>query len=244
MWAPITGPISETKTGSEPKTSRHVLDQLLGRLGVVDVLDDPAVGAVGVALAGEVDHALERAAPRPDPLDRGDLLLEREDRLDLQCRAEERLGGADPAALAQVLERVDREPHLQAVAGLLDPRPSTSSPSPPSAAARAAAIVKQSRPAAGRAAVVDVDPLAALALVDQALARLVGGLEGPGDPGREVDRDDVSCPPRAAARRPRRSRRPTAGRCVAPSLLREGARRRCRSRRSPTRAAGRPSRVT
>ena len=46
--------------------------------------------------------------------------------------------------------------------------------------------------AAGRRARVhDVDPLAALAFVDQPLARLVGGLEGAGDAGRDVDRDDL-----------------------------------------------------
>ena len=43
MWAPITGPTSETKTGSVPKISRHSLDQVPGGLGVVDVLDDPGV---------------------------------------------------------------------------------------------------------------------------------------------------------------------------------------------------------
>ena len=42
-------------------------------------------------------------------LDGRDLAVDREDRLDLQRRAEERLRGADPAAAAQVLERVDGE---------------------------------------------------------------------------------------------------------------------------------------
>ena len=61
----------------------------------------------------QVDHPLERAARGPDPLDRRDLRLDGEDRLDLQRRAEPRLGAGDPPAAAQVLERVDREPQLQ-----------------------------------------------------------------------------------------------------------------------------------
>ena len=44
--------------------------------------------------------------------------------------------------------------------------------------------------AGGRARVQHVDPLAALVFLDQPLARLVGGLEGAGDAGRDVDRDD------------------------------------------------------
>ena len=52
------------------------LDHLAGRLGVADVLDDPCVGAVAVALAGEVDKAGEGPTPGPNPLDRGHLLLE------------------------------------------------------------------------------------------------------------------------------------------------------------------------
>ena len=95
-----------------------LLDEVAGRLGVLDVLDDPGVGAVGVALAGVLDQALEGAAPGPHALDRRDLLLERQDRLDLQRRAEQRLGRADPAAPPQELERVDREPDLDSVARL------------------------------------------------------------------------------------------------------------------------------
>ena len=37
-----------------------------------------------------------------------------------------------------------------------------------------------------------MQPLAALVLVDQPLARLAGGLEGAGDAGRDVDRDDFA----------------------------------------------------
>ncbi len=95
-----------------------LLDQVARRLGVLDVLDDPGVGAVGVALAGVLDQALEGAATGPHALDRSDLILEREDRLDLQRRPEQRPRGADTAAPPQELERVDREPHLQSIARL------------------------------------------------------------------------------------------------------------------------------
>ena len=45
-----------------------------------------------------IDHPLERAAPGPDALDRLDLALDREDRLDLERRADPGLGAADPPA--------------------------------------------------------------------------------------------------------------------------------------------------
>ena len=69
-WAPITGPTSDTNTGSEPKISRHSLDQAPRRLGVLDVLDDPGVGAVGVALARVLDQPLEGAPSGAHALDR------------------------------------------------------------------------------------------------------------------------------------------------------------------------------
>ena len=121
MWAPITGPISEMKTGSVPKTSRQSPTRTWAVSGSWMCWTTQASAPSCVALAREVDHALEGAAAGADALDRGDLLLEREDRLDLQRRADEGLGGADPTALAQVLERVDREPHLERVAHLVDP---------------------------------------------------------------------------------------------------------------------------
>src|SRR5262249_62274701 len=45
--------------------------------------------------------------------------------------------------------------------------------------------------AAAGGAVEAPDSLAAPAVVDQPLARLAGGVAGPGDPGRDVDRDDL-----------------------------------------------------
>ena len=77
------------------------------------MLDEEAVVAVLAQRAEVVDHALERAAPRADPLDRDDLALDRQDRLDPQRGADPRLRAADPAAAAQELQRVDREQDLQ-----------------------------------------------------------------------------------------------------------------------------------
>ena len=66
-----------------------------------------------------------------------------------------------------------------------------SAPPAPPPAARAGGQHHQPLPAGAGAAVVDVDPLASLALVQQALPGLLGRLAGSRDPGREVDRDDV-----------------------------------------------------
>src|SRR5258705_10276948 len=53
----------------------------------LDVLDDPGVVAAVVARAQEVDHSLERAARGADALDRRDLSVRREERLDLERAA-------------------------------------------------------------------------------------------------------------------------------------------------------------
>src|SRR5258708_5576918 len=55
-----------------------------------------------------------------DAPDRGDLLAERQDRLDLEGRADHRPRAADPPALPQVLEGVQAEPDVEALTGLLD----------------------------------------------------------------------------------------------------------------------------
>ena len=161
MWAPITGPISETNTGSEPNTCRHSSTRRRAVSGSWMCWTTQASAPALLALVGELDHALERAPARAHALDRRDLLLEREDRLDLQRRAEQRLRGADPPAPAQVLERVDREPHLQRLARRARPAPSPRPRSRPRAAARAAISTISALAAAGRAAVPDADPLAA-----------------------------------------------------------------------------------
>src|SRR6202012_5598362 len=164
--------------------------QQFGGLRVLDVLDDPGVGARFVQLAAVAAQPLQRARARADPFDRGDFTVDREDRLDLQRAADPGAGAADAAALAQVLERVDGEPHLQRLAHL------------PGAGDRllgAAARFDRRRGrkdaeagrAAGHLGVVEVDALAVPALVDQPLARLVGGLEGARDRRGDVDRDDL-----------------------------------------------------
>src|SRR5581483_2712873 len=141
-------------------------------------------------LARVVDHPLERPPARADALDRGDLLAQGQDRLDLQRRAEPGLGGPDPPALAQVLERVDREPHLELLAAVLrrGQRPGAVRTSRRRGSGREH---HHPLPAARGAAVVHVNALAALPLGDQALLRLRGGLAGPGDARGQVDRDDV-----------------------------------------------------
>src|SRR5881394_3526535 len=82
-----------------------VVDQAGGGLVVLDVLDDPGVEVGVVALAGIVAQALDRAGPGADTLHRGDLLLQGEDRLDLQRRANEGAGAADPAAAPPSAQR-------------------------------------------------------------------------------------------------------------------------------------------
>ena len=160
------------KDGVEPKTSRQWPTRIWAVSGSWMCWTTQASAPSSWRARAKSTIRSKRPPSRPHPLDRRDLLLEREDRLDLQGRAEEGLRGADPAALAQVLERVDREPHLEHVANLLDP------------GHHGLAVAaggrdfggpdrEQAGATAGRAAVVDANPLAALALVDQALARLV-----------------------------------------------------------------------
>ena len=118
-WAPRTAPISEVKTGSQPKISRaSSIRPAAVSSSWMYWTTQPSNPCV-VALARVVAQALERAGAGADPLDRGDLLLEGQDRLDLQGAADPGAGAADAAAAAQVLEGVDREPHLQLFAGLL-----------------------------------------------------------------------------------------------------------------------------
>src|SRR5881394_225207 len=168
-----------------------VVDQAGGGLVVLDVLDDPGVEVGVVALAGIVAQALDRAGPGADTLHRGDLLLQGEDRLDLQRRANEGAGAADPAAAPQVLERVDREPHLQLLTGLLSARHRCISPSAAGSGRRGAARA-EAHSAGRRARIENLDSLAALAFVDEALAGLAGRLAGAGDTGRDMDRGDLA----------------------------------------------------
>ena len=141
-WAPITGPISEVKAGSPPKISRQSSASAAAVAVVLDVLDDPGVGAGFMQLAGVAAQPLERPGSGPHPFDRGDFAVDREDRLDLQGAADPGAGAADAAALPQVLEGVDREPHLQLLAHL-PARPSASSAAPPASTAAAAASTQR-----------------------------------------------------------------------------------------------------
>src|SRR4029079_11885765 len=85
-----------------------------------------------------LDETLEDAASGPNALDRRDLVVEGEDRLDREAEAHPGAGGPDPPAATQVLERVDREPHPQvlpcradALDDGLDRLPGGGPPAPP-----------------------------------------------------------------------------------------------------------------
>src|SRR3954453_9770557 len=88
----------------------------LGDLGDLDVLDGERVAAVLAPLLEMCDQAIEGAARGAHALHRLHLTLDREDRLDLERRADPRPRGADAAAPAQVLERVQVHEDLQVVA--------------------------------------------------------------------------------------------------------------------------------
>ena len=170
MWAPITGPTSETKIGSRAEDLAAFARPGAGGLGIVDVLDDPGVAPVVLALPGELDQALEGAPPGAHALDRGDLLLERQDRLDLKRRAEpapaRRRSGrpcaGTRACRSRTTSAAPREPRSARVDRLAPA-------SRRRATARGGDQSHQPMAAAGRAAVDDVDALAAVALVDQPL---------------------------------------------------------------------------
>src|SRR5450759_5767281 len=88
------------------------LDQALGLLVGLDVLDDPAIGSVVVELVHVLDHTFECASRGAHALDGRDFILQRQDRHDLQRAAEPGLGFADAPAAAHVLERIQAEPDL------------------------------------------------------------------------------------------------------------------------------------
>src|SRR3954453_14525221 len=155
-----------------------VFDQGVGGLLVLDVLDDPAVGAGVLALAGVVTHPLQRSGAGADPLDGRDLLLQGEDRLDLEGAADPGAGAADPPTAPQVLERVDRKPHLQRPPRLLAPRQHRLGV-PPGGGRGGGAEGAEAHAAGRRARIHQVQALAVLALVDQPLPGLPRGLEVP-----------------------------------------------------------------
>src|SRR5258708_12522533 len=85
-------------------------DQALGVGQRLGVLDDPLVRAAVAQLAQVPNHSLEGAAVGADAPDRGDLLAERQDRLDLEGRADHRPRPADPPPLPHVLQRLPPDP--------------------------------------------------------------------------------------------------------------------------------------
>src|SRR4051794_27625138 len=97
-----------------------VIDKVRRIARRLSVLDDPLRRAARVDLVHEGEHPLLGAAPRPDLLARRNLGPEGEDRLDLKGTPPHRLCRPDPAALAQVLERVEAEPHIDGLAGGAD----------------------------------------------------------------------------------------------------------------------------
>ena len=119
------------------EASRQASRQELVDVGGRGVDDGEAVRA-GRPAATFVGQVVERA--RPGALARlalDDTVAHLDDRLDRQQRADERLGGADPAAAAQVVEGVECPEHRRRGRGI---------------AAIAAAILSESAPASARRA--------------------------------------------------------------------------------------------
>ncbi len=185
----MTGPTSEVKTGSESKTSRQRSIRRSACSGAWMCCIDPAVGACVVELARVLDHALECPPGGAHALDGHDLVLERQDRLDLQRAAQPGLGLADAPSALEVLEGVQAEPYFEHLA-----RRSHARGDGVLVGARASGggggEHQQPHPAAGGFRVQDLDAIAQATLCEQPV-RLVGGLAGARDAAGEVDRDDI-----------------------------------------------------
>ncbi len=178
----------EDRLGAEDLTA--AVGEPLGDVGRLDVLDRPRVGAVVVAGAGVVHHPLERARRGADPLDRGDLAADREDRLDPQRAPDPRLRAADPPAAAQVLERVDREPDLRRLDRLLGPRADRVDVAARLRGGRRRQDA-EAEAAARRPRVHDRD--SPVGVAGQGVGRrLARALYGARDVARQMDRDDVA----------------------------------------------------
>ena len=108
---PMTGPISETNSGvAAVDLARRAAARRSTTSGAWMCWMTNTSRRSSRRSLQVVDEPLERAPGRAHALDRRDLALDREDRLDLQRRADPRLRRADAPAAAQELERVDREP--------------------------------------------------------------------------------------------------------------------------------------
>ena len=225
--APSTGPTSVQNSGSVPKIAcpRRRGARRRRRLGV---LHDPVARAAVVQLAQVGDHPLERAAVRPHAPDGSDLGAERQDRLDLQRRADHRLGGADAPATAQVLERVEAEPDVERLARPLDGGDDRVRVAPRSARLAASSTRQPRPPAPVCPSITSTLPAVLRWQQPCGFARaLAGARQAAGD----VDRDHVAPGAAAAGSRPG-SPRPTAARWSAAAASRAGARRRHRGRRT------------
>ena len=135
VCTPTTGPIVPTTTSASPDERLELREELVdvGRVGVqhADLLDLPRGNTVEQELQslGPGSHLRRR-------LDRA--VGDGDDRLDRQHRSEQRLGAADPAALAEVLERVERREQVLAVTPVLDLARRSRRATAPSRARRAA----------------------------------------------------------------------------------------------------------
>ena len=241
-WAPSTGPTWVQKSGSVPKISSPSATRAAASSEAWACWTIQSLGAALVQLVQVGDHPLHRPLLGPDFADRGDLGAEGEDRFDLQGRADQGLGGADAPALAQVLEGVEAEPHVEAVAGLAATASTTCGSGCPCAAASAAARTRQpSPPAPVWPSTTSTRPRQPFVLDHP--RRLAGALVGAGEAGGDVDRDDVAAGfgQRLVARRG--SRRPRAARWRAGRRTRAGGRR-TRRGRTPAPAGARRAQPT
>ena len=137
---PSTGPTSETNSGGRPMICSTSWIRCPASSGAWMCCTTHASAPSLCSCCAYSTIRFSAFAPGAHALDRSDLLFEREDRLDLERRAEPRRGSADPPPAAQVLERVDGEPHLQRSRVVADALHDFLGDAPP-IAARAAAIV-------------------------------------------------------------------------------------------------------
>ena len=175
-----------------------------------------ASAPVAGALAQQVDHPLERSPRGTHPLDRGDLRLDREDRLDLQRRPEPGLCAADPARLGAGTRACRSRTTSSAARALGAPGRLTAWPSAPAA--------RPPRPPPARTspsppqAVAESITWTRSAWRAELLARLLGRRGRCPTYRRRGGSRRSRCRRRAAARTPRGSRRSTAARWSAASV--------------------------
>ena len=191
-WAPITGPISETKTGSEPKIWRHSSTSRRAVSGswMCCTTQAPAPAS----LRSRANSTMRSKARRRVRTRSTGVISSSSVRIGLICSAEPSQACAEP--IRPPLRRyssVSIENHIFSDSRpLLDRGQRLGSPRRPPAAALRGDQGHHPLAAAAAAAVQDVDPLAAGPRVDQRLAGLQRRVVGARDPGRDVDRDDLA----------------------------------------------------